>query len=65
MTAIELLERLGADATFKQNLLSEEDKRTIENVIRKAKVFNAIEIVHAPDEEGEEPEEKPEEEKNE
>jgi hypothetical protein len=45
--------------------LSEEDKRTIENVIRKAKVFNAIEIVHAPDEEGEEPEEKPEEEKNE
>jgi hypothetical protein len=65
MTAIELLERLGADATFAQKSLSEEDKKTLENIIQKAKIFNAIEIVHAPDEEEEEPEEKPEEEKNE
>jgi len=61
MTAIELLERLGADTTFDQKSLSEEDKKTLENIIQKAKIFNAIEIVHAPDEE----EEKPEEEKNE
>lgn len=60
MTAIKLLEKLGADASFDPSLLSVEDKKTLEDIIQKAKTFNAIEIVHAPDEK--EPEEDPEDE---
>jgi hypothetical protein len=51
MTAIKLLERLGADASFDPSLLSVEDKKTLEDIIQKAKTFNAIEVIHAPDEE--------------
>jgi hypothetical protein len=51
MTAIKLLEKLGADATFAPSLLSVEDKKTIEDIIQKAQIFNAVEIVYAPEEE--------------
>jgi hypothetical protein len=54
MTAIKLLEKLGADATFDPSLLSLEDKKTLEDIIQKAQIFNAVEIVYAPDEEEEE-----------
>jgi DNA-binding protein YbaB len=50
MTAIKLLEKLGADATFDPSLLSLEDKKTLEDIIQKAQIFNAVEIVYAPDE---------------
>ena len=66
MTAIKLLEKLGADATFDPNLLSQEDRKNLEDIIQKAKIFNAVEIVNALDEEegseegSEEAEEKPE-----
>ena len=56
MTAIKLLEQLGADATFDPSLLSAQDKKTIEDIIQKAQTFNAIEIIVAPDEEEEEEE---------
>ena len=55
MTAIKLLEKLGADASFDPSLLSVEDKKTLEEIIQKAQTFNAVEIIVAPDEE--EPEE--------
>ncbi|MGK0382643.1 MAG: hypothetical protein ACI8QG_002414 [Flavobacteriales bacterium] len=38
MTAIKLLEKLVADATYDPNLLSQEDINTLENIIQKAKV---------------------------
>jgi hypothetical protein len=60
MTAIKLLEKLGADATFDPSLLSAEDKKTLEDIIQKTKTFNAIEIIRAPDED--ETEEEPEKE---
>lgn len=50
MIAIKLLEKLGADVSFDPSLLSVEDKKTLENIILKAKTFNAIEIIVAPDE---------------
>ncbi|MFT5837525.1 MAG: DNA-binding protein YbaB [Flavobacteriales bacterium] len=58
MTAIKLLEKLGADASFDPSLLSVEDKKTLEDIILKAKTFNAIEVIHAPDEEEEDESEK-------
>ena len=66
MTAIKLLEKLGADASFDPSLLSAEDKKTLEDIIQKAKTFNAIEIIVAPDEEEseEDTENEPEKEKN-
>ena len=51
MTAIKLLEKLGADATFNPSLLSTQDKKVIEDMIQKAQTFNALEIIVAPDEE--------------
>jgi hypothetical protein len=61
LTAIKLLEKLGADASFDPSLLSAQDKETLEDIISKANTFNAIELISVPDEK--EPEEKdPEEE---
>ena len=62
MIAIKLLEKLGADAKLDPNPLSQEDRRNLDDIIQKAKIFNAVEIVHALDEEegSEEAEEKPE-----
>jgi hypothetical protein len=60
MTAIQLLEKLGADMSFNLSMLSEEDKKSIEDIILKANTFNAMEIIHAPEEE--EPEEETEDE---
>jgi hypothetical protein len=57
MTAIKLLEKLGADATFDPSLLSVEDKKTLDDTIQKAKEFIAMEIIAVPDEEEEAPEE--------
>jgi len=62
MTAIKLLERLGADASFDPSLLSVEDKKTLEDIIQKAKTFNAIENITVPDEGEDEDEKKDEEE---
>ena len=62
MTAIKLLEKLGADASFDQSLLSEEDKNSVEEIIHRAKNFIAMEIIHAPDEEEEESEQDSEDE---
>ena len=66
MTAIKLLEKLGADASFDPSLLSAEDKKTLEDIIQKAKTFNAVEIIFVPDKEvpEEETEDEPVEEKN-
>ncbi|MFT4810531.1 MAG: hypothetical protein ACI9LX_003898 [Paraglaciecola sp.] len=63
MTAIKLLEKLGADATFDPSLLSVEDKKTLSDIIQKAQTFNAIEIIHAPDEEEEDDDSEKEKEK--
>ena len=61
MTAITLLEKLGADAAFDLSLLSEQDKKNLEDTIQKAKKFIAMEIIAVPDEEEEEePEEETE-----
>ena len=60
MTAIQLLEKLGADASFDPSLLSVEDKEMLEDIIHKAKTFNAVELISVPDEE--EPEEESEDE---
>lgn len=51
MTAITLLEKLGADATFNPSLLSAQDKKVIEDIIQKAQIFNAVELITTPDEE--------------
>lgn len=51
MTAIKLLEKLGADASFNAGMLSEEDKKTVENLILNDKVFNAIVLITVPEEE--------------
>jgi DNA-binding protein YbaB len=61
MTAIKLLEKLGADASFDPSLLSVEDKKTLEDIILKAKTFNAIELITVPDEKEPEEEEEAEE----
>ena len=60
MTAINLLEKLGADATFDPSLLSAQDKKTLEDIVKKANTFNAIEVITVPDEK--EPEKEPEKE---
>ena len=57
-----LLEKLGADASFNTILLSIEDKKTLEDIIQKAKTFNAVEIIVAPDED--ESEDEPEDKQN-
>jgi hypothetical protein len=49
MTAIKLFEKLGADATFDPSLLSAQDKKKLEDVIKNAATFNPIEIIRAPD----------------
>jgi hypothetical protein len=59
MTAIQLLEKIGADASFDLNLLSEEDKKSIEQIVQKAQIFNAVQNILPPDEE--EPEEQQDE----
>jgi hypothetical protein len=65
MTAIKLLEKLGADASFDPSLLSVEDKKTLEDIIQKAKTFNAIENITVPDEgEDEDEDEKKDEEEH-
>ncbi len=65
MTAIKLLEKLGADTLFDPTLLSKEDKVSIADIMRDAEIFNAIEVITLPDEEEteEETENEPEEEK--
>jgi hypothetical protein len=60
MTAIKLFEKLGADATFDPSLLSAEDKKTLEDIIQKAKTFNAIEVITVPDDGEDEPNNEPE-----
>jgi hypothetical protein len=64
MTAITLLEKLGADALFDWGLLSMKDKKALEDIIQKAQTFNAIEIIVAPDEDESEEDDEPGKEKN-
>jgi hypothetical protein len=64
MTAITLLEKLGADALFDWSFLSIKDKKTLEDIIQKAQTFNAIVLIVAPDEDESEVEDEPEKEKN-
>jgi len=60
LSAITLLEKLGADASFDPSLLSDEDKKTLEDIISRAKIFNAINLITTPDEDEKESEEEDE-----
>lgn len=51
MTAIQILEKLGANASFNPNHLSEEDKSVIEQTLSDSQPFNAIQVQTSPDEE--------------
>ena len=51
MTAIQILEKLGANASFNPNHLSEEDKSIIEQNLNDSKPFNAIQVHTHPDDE--------------
>ena len=51
MTAIALLEKLGADASFEPSLLSKQDRDELELVIQKANSYNSIQFIQVPDEE--------------
>lgn len=55
MTAIQILEKLGANASFNPNHLSKEDKSKIEQTLSDSKPFNAIQINTQPDEDEETP----------
>lgn len=58
MTAIQILEKLGADSSMSTADLSHSDKRKLAGLTEKNATFNAA-LTHAP---AEEPEEEPEEE---
>mgnify|MGYP007055207757 FL=1 len=63
MTAIQILEKLGANALFNPSLLNEEDKLTIQQTLSETNKFNAIQTNTVPDEE-ETPDEEQDDEKN-
>tara|TARA_R110002167_G_scaffold361905_1_gene580637 strand:+ start:365 stop:571 length:207 start_codon:yes stop_codon:yes gene_type:complete len=63
MTAIQILEKLGANASFNPSHLNEEDKLGIQQTLSDTKPFNAIQSQTPPDEE-EIPEENQDDEKN-
>tara|TARA_B110000091_G_C13712648_1_gene431177 strand:- start:534 stop:794 length:261 start_codon:yes stop_codon:yes gene_type:complete len=45
ITLIKLLEKLGANAIFDTSVLSVEVKNTLEDIIHKAKNFNAVNLI--------------------
>lgn len=51
MTAIQILEKLGANAVFNPSQLSEEDKLTIQQALGDTQTYNAILSQSPPDEE--------------
>jgi hypothetical protein len=51
MTAIQILEKLGANASFNPSHLSEEDKSGIEQTLSDSKPFTAIQTHIPPDDE--------------
>lgn len=63
MTAIQILEKLGADASFTPNNLSAEDTTDIEQTLSNSKPFNAVQIHNPPDEEAPSEDEEKEKEK--
>ena len=58
MTAIQILEKLGADSSMSNSDLSHNDKKQLTELAENNVFFNAA-LIHAP---AEEPEEEPEEE---
>lgn len=62
MTAIQLLEKIGADCSFDINLISDEDRNELTQYINHANSFNAIQNISVPDEEEDEGEEEQEKE---
>lgn len=56
MTAIQILEKLGANASFNPNHLSEEDKSGIEQTLSDSKPFNATQLHSHPGDDEEAPE---------
>jgi len=57
MTAIQLLEKLGANASFNPNHLSKEDKSSIEQAVSTSKTFTAVQLNTQPNDDEETPEE--------
>lgn len=55
---IKLLEKLGANAIFDTSVLSVEVKNTLEDIIHKAKNFNAVNLISVPDQGSEDEPEK-------
>lgn len=51
MTAIQLLEKLGANASFNPNHLSDEEKMGIEQTLSDTKPFTAIQTQTYPEDE--------------
>lgn len=51
MTAIQILEKLGANASFNPSNLSEEDRSGIEQTLSDSKPFNAVQVHTSPDDE--------------
>lgn len=51
MTAIQLLERIGADSSFDISQLSDEDKNKLEGVINHSHSVNIVQSISLPDEE--------------
>jgi hypothetical protein len=50
MTAIQILEKLGADASLDPSSMSEQDRQQIAKLVEGSKTFNAV-LTHAPAEE--------------
>lgn len=63
MTAIQILEKLGANASFNPSNLSEEDRSGIEQTLSDSNTFNAIQAQTYPEDE-ETPDEEKDEEKD-
>ena len=62
MTAIQILEKLGANASFNPNQLSEEDKSAIQQTLSDSEPFNAILINTQPEDDEETPDDSEDEE---
>jgi hypothetical protein len=50
LTAIKLLEKLGADLLFDPIILNKDEKVSLEYIMHNAEIFNAVEVITLPDE---------------
>jgi hypothetical protein len=50
LTAIKLLEKLGADLLFDPIILNKDEEVSLEDIMHNAEIFNAVEVITLPDE---------------